>query len=370
MIASKQTETSKRPARRGQDKNVLLVAHGSIRRASSRLRVHNWVSRLRVRGVNVEVLEYFRDFPVDRLAVLGKVARRVRAVGFFPQMLERAAARSDVVLLQEVLVPSRTAARIRAAGKRLVFDASDPVNHVAPDSSTLVDRIDGGRRRARRFQVLTTLADRVVVENEYLGEGIDPVKLAVIRGPVDIETFCPAPRPSLAPVVVGWTGSKGTYRYLEPLFPVLEQLAREHPTMELHLVGAPETPRLAGLETRRFSWSVAEEPRYLARFDIALAPLPEGTFTRLRGAGKLFLYMASGSAIVASPTGVGAQVIRHGENGLLASEPDEWRHALGCLLDALELRRRLGKSARADAVEQYSYDAYMPTILDVLDCKV
>ena len=90
-----------------------------------------------------------------------------------------------------------------------------------------------------------------------------------------------------------------------------------------------------------------EVPRFLRRMDVVLAPYPE-----LRGFYfsplKLYEYLASGRAIVASAAGQIADVVEHDDNGLLVPPGDAWALARACLqlAGSESLRERLGQRAR------------------------
>jgi glycosyltransferase involved in cell wall biosynthesis len=64
--------------------------------------------------------------------------------------------------------------------------------------------------------------------------------------------------------------------------------------------------------------------------------------------------MALGIPTICSPVGTNIEVIRHGENGLLASTPQEWLQQLETLIDDAALRRRLGDAGRQTVEERYS----------------
>jgi glycosyltransferase involved in cell wall biosynthesis len=117
---------------------------------------------------------------------------------------------------------------------------------------------------------------------------------------------------------------------------------------------------------KKIAWQRETEPQQVGEFDVALSYLPESTWTRARGGGKLFVYMAAGVPIVSSYFGIGDQVIRHGENGLLAKTNDDWYVALKSLIMDANLRRQLGNSAREEAVRFYSYQAYLPFMVSVI----
>ena len=54
----------------------------------------------------------------------------------------------------------------------------------------------------------------------------------------------------------------------------------------------------------------------------------------------------SSHRMVANPVGVHVEMIRHGENGFLATTPAEWGQAIGALVHDAALRRRMGRAGR------------------------
>jgi glycosyltransferase involved in cell wall biosynthesis len=108
-------------------------------------------------------------------------------------------------------------------------------------------------------------------------------------------------------------------------------------------------------------------PGVLAEASVALLPLPDEPVARLFTSPlKLFDYMAAGVPIVASDLPSLREVLRDGENALLA-EPgnaDAFAAAVRRVLTDRELAERLGRQARAD-VGQYSWDARARALLDI-----
>ena len=74
--------------------------------------------------------------------------------------------------------------------------------------------------------------------------------------------------------------------------------------------------------------------------------------------------MGAGLAIVATPVGAVPDLIRDGETGLLVpvGDPHGLTEALSRLLRDGTLRRRLGDAAKARHSENFSLDAYAPTL--------
>lgn len=115
-----------------------------------------------------------------------------------------------------------------------------------------------------------------------------------------------------------------------------------------------------------------EVPRYMAAADIAVVPYPPMQQELWLSPLKMFEYMSSGRAVVASAIGQIVEVLRDGENGLLVPPGDV--HALADALIKLiqdpGLCSRLGAQARADAVQKYSWDSYLTRLEGVFDAVI
>ncbi len=107
--------------------------------------------------------------------------------------------------------------------------------------------------------------------------------------------------------------------------------------------------------------SHTEVSRYVNAADIAVVPVPNMKQEMWLSPMKLFEYMASGKAIVASAMGQIKDVIRDGENGLLVPAGDEsaLASAICKLIEDASLRVQLGKQAREDAVHDHSWEQYI-----------
>jgi glycosyltransferase involved in cell wall biosynthesis len=113
---------------------------------------------------------------------------------------------------------------------------------------------------------------------------------------------------------------------------------------------------------------LAEMPSYLDACDILVCPTTpmlgdEGFFG---SPTKLFEYMAAGKAIVASSLGQITTVIQHEENGLLVPTRDSeaLRQAILRLIRDDELRTRLARTAREDALRRYSWIGNAEAIIE------
>ncbi len=210
--------------------------------------------------------------------------------------------------------------------------------------------------------------------------GVPGEKIVVFSNVADVQRFRPDPqaraemRASLGitdqPLVL-FVGAFYEWHDVATLLDAFAQVLAAHPEARLVLVGEGSQrqammQRAASLDLTQavqFTGFMAhtEIPRLAAAADIAAAPYPPMQHDLWLSPLKLFEYMASGTAIVASGVGQIVQVIQDGRNGLLVSPGDApaMAAALQRLIADPGLRAGLARQAREDAVRQHSWEHYL-----------
>ena len=77
--------------------------------------------------------------------------------------------------------------------------------------------------------------------------------------------------------------------------------------------------------------------------------------------------MSIGIPSVATNFGTAIYIMENGETGFLVDGKDEWISVLKKLINNKELRERIGKNARDQAVKNYSIEKIQSKYLEVLD---
>ena len=166
---------------------------------------------------------------------------------------------------------------------------------------------------------------------------------------------------------IGFIGAFYKWHGVESLIEVLS-LVLEHMDVCLVLVGdGPERSAIAEQAARRglsdnvrfAGWvPYSDVPTYLGLIDVAVAPYPPLPQPLWFSPLKLFDYMASGKAIVASGIGQIREVIDDGETGVLVEPGNSFAmaNAIVELLCDPSRRRELGENARATLETKYTWD--------------
>ena len=86
-----------------------------------------------------------------------------------------------------------------------------------------------------------------------------------------------------------------------------------------------------------------------------------------KAAQNLRGFMAIGLPTVASPYGEQEYVIKHGENGFLANNEEEWERYLSELIESEELRKQIGEKAHKYISDNYSVRKYIEGFKKILE---
>jgi glycosyltransferase involved in cell wall biosynthesis len=252
------------------------------------------------------------------------------------------------------------------AGARLLVDFDDAIWLPAvPESNPRLAWL----KRPDKINEIMRLCDMVLVGNEYLADHARQYNacVKVVPTTVDTDRFSPLPRPERPFVEIGWSGSHSTVAHFRTVIPVLERIKQRYgDRVRFKLIGEPNF-RHEALQLSGIAWSSATEVAELNTLDIGLMPLPDDLWAQGKCGLKGLTYMALEIATVMSPVGVNRQIIRHGENGLLAANEQAWFEALCSLIENPDQRKQLGQAARRTVVAQYSVVAQRDRYVQFLD---
>ena len=244
------------------------------------------------------------------------------------------------------------------------------------DDAVFLGDVSAANRSIGRFKMpgkiasIVEMAAITTVGNRWLADWARQRsdRVEIIPTTIDVDLYSPAPRDRRGCVTVGWSGSSTTVRNLHTIDGALVR-ALQSERLALSVVGDARfvLPDSAGAAIRAKNWSESTELVDLASFDMGLMPLPDDDWSRGKCGLKALQYMAMTVVPIVSPVGVNTEIVRHGENGLVASREDEWVDAIQRLASDAELRVHLGERARATVAEGYSGRDWAPKFFDVLE---
>lgn len=257
-----------------------------------------------------------------------------------------------------------------------------------------------------KYEVIATCIERLnldaadlivvvsdVMRDQLVAEGVPADKILVNPNGVDTHVYRPdvdgaeiRRRYELTDkLVVGFIGTFGRWHGTTTLATAFVRAIERRPEyrgrVRLLMIGdglmMPETRQIlreAGLESHAvFTGLVpqAQGPQHLAACDILTSPqVPNADGSRFFGSPtKLFEYMAMGKAIIASDLDQLGQVLDHERTAWLAKpgDVDSLCDGLLKLWDDAALRDRLGRAARAEAVDLHSWRRHTERIVAALE---
>jgi glycosyltransferase involved in cell wall biosynthesis len=324
---------------------------------SQRYRIEQWAPHLAEHGITVDLLPAIDQTLMRLLHKPGhSVEKLVMTLGALPRRIREAlSVRSyDAVLVHRAATiagPALIERIVKRLGRPLVFDFDDAIYLLHTSNA---NRRLGWLKFPRKTELLCRMSDHVVVGNSYLAAYARQHNhnVTVIPTSVDLTRYHPVDRRTEGRIVVGWTGSSTSQTHLEMFAPMLADIASRS-DIEIRVL-SDRKPSLPGVDFTWRPWSVHSEVDEMAAFNIGIMPMPDDEWARGKCSLKALLYMAMGIPAVCSPVGANREIIRHGENGLLAACHDEWIKSISALADDPALRVRLGRAGRQTVEQEFS----------------
>jgi glycosyltransferase involved in cell wall biosynthesis len=211
-------------------------------------------------------------------------------------------------------------------------------------------------------------AHQVTAGNEYLAEYAKKFNqnVEVIPTTIDLENHhTEKTDQNRKPLVIGWTGSHTTMRYLDFIVPIIEILEKKF-AFEFHVI-SNESPKYNLKSLRFIKWNKSSEIKDLARLNIGIMPLEEGVWSKGKCGFKALQYMALEIPTVVSPVGVNTTIITDEKNGYLCTDSKDWEKVLTELLESQSLRESIGKKGFETIKKHYSVKANYPKYLSLFE---
>lgn len=230
------------------------------------------------------------------------------------------------------------------------------------------------------------LSDGLIVSTPTLADLYRPYakQIFVVENVADLKLWPKRKRNKR--LTVGWIGAGSHDDDLALIKNVVPQILAKYEDVQFTIVhGAPEffkhkpgceylenpnhplykrgrkCPKCKGID--RVNWThdfktIDKYPKWAASFgfDIGLAPLVDLNFTRGKSNLRWLEYSAMGIPTIASPLNHFRESIRDGETGIVVQDNSEsgWMSAIERLIDNEDLRKQIGKNARAEVKKNWS----------------
>lgn len=249
--------------------------------------------------------------------------------------------------------------------KKIIYDFDDAIWLTDKVQEGLAEKIIRWRSKVG---TISRWSYKVSCGNEYLCDYARTFNQNVVLNPTTIDTVglhTPSTETkSTEHVVIGWTGSHSTLKYLKGVEPVLLQLEKKYSNLKT-LIIADRKPDLALHSLIFLPWNKETEAADLAKADIGIMPLPDDEWAKGKCGFKALQYMSMKIPTVVSPVGVNTKIVESGVNGFYATTEQEWINSIEMLINDAALRQRLGENGRRKVVDFYSVDSNASTFLSL-----
>jgi glycosyltransferase involved in cell wall biosynthesis len=239
--------------------------------------------------------------------------------------------------------------------KKIIYDFDDAI--WIPNTSEN-NKMVAGIKWHQKVSSICKWAYKVSCGNSYLRDYAGQFNPGAVVNPTTIDTVHLHNRlkdQHTSKIIIGWTGTHSTMKYLDQVVPVLQKLEEKY-SFEFRVISnqAPDLP----LRSLVFvPWRKETEIADLLKFNVGLMPLEDDVWAQGKCAFKALQYMALGIPAVVSPVGMNTEVVDPGINGYICSSFDDWYTALETLIREPEKRIKLGLAARQKIEENYAVAA-------------
>ncbi|WP_216726697.1 glycosyltransferase family 4 protein [Hymenobacter siberiensis] len=242
-------------------------------------------------------------------------------------------------------------------GKKIIYDFDDAI-WLANTSEA--NKIAAGMKWHHKVSAISRWAYKNSCGNSYLANYARQFNPRAVVNPTTIDTvhLHNQVRDQAAPgrLVIGWTGTHSTLKYLDQVVPVLAKLEAEGLDFEFRVI-SNQPPAFPLKSLVYLPWRKDTEIADLLGFHVGLMPLEDDPWAKGKCAFKALQYMALGVPALVSPVGMNTEVVQHGHNGFVCATPADWEASLRQLLADASLRQHLGAAARATIEQRYSVRA-------------
>ncbi len=198
-----------------------------------------------------------------------------------------------------------------------------------------------------------------------------------IENPVDEQLWNSRifPRYSRVPTIA-WVAGTTHEVDADHAHSILQNVLKANSKVRVAVLGGLHTDSLLGWGTRvsildPVRWY--NVPAFIRQCDVSIAPLVDTPENQSKGHGHICEPALFGIPSVVQDTSSYREVVRHGENGLLATGTSDWVDKMSFLLNEDEKRLEIGKTIREDVLARFSFPAiglaYRKMLDKVLDAS-
>lgn len=344
---------------------IIAFTRYSINGASSRLRIYQYIEKLKSCNIDIEPSPLFNENYLNLLySGQGRSVLMV-IVCYIKRVIKLISlAKYDLVIIEKELFPYLPGVfenLIYFFKKRYIVDYDDAVFHCYDQSNNFYIKF-----LSKKIDLIMRRSDLVICGNEYIAkraQAANSKNIEIIPTVIDLDKYHVSEKKISPSIVIGWIGTPSTVHFLEAVRESLEEVSNEFDIV-LHVIGAKFNSD--DFKVKCIDWNENTEEKSIQAIDIGIMPLYDGLFERGKCGYKLIQYMACGKAIIASPVGVNEKIVKESNAGYLAETVDDWTRVLGVLCRSDSLREEYGYAARKYIEKEYSIQTNLPILANLI----
>lgn len=346
---------------------ILVLTQYSIRGASSRLRIIQYLPFLIENDFEIKVSPLFNDSYLKNLYLRNRKSVFNICYCYFRRLyIILSCKKYDLLLIEKELFPW-----FPAWIEQILFFFKIP--YVVDYDDAIFHKYDLSNYKLVRFMLggkirkIMKCSSLVIAGNQYIAnyaKNAAAKYIEKIPTVVDINRYQIVSERPPGVFTIGWIGSPSTSKYLYLVKNVITQFCKEVQA-QLVIVGSGEL-KFGDIPIEIRTWTEATEVEDIQSFDVGIMPLSASPWELGKCGYKLIQYMACGIPVIASPIGVNNEIVENGINGYLANTSEEWMLALKNIYNQPKLNMKLGAFGRTKVESQYSLQFSKELFLNVL----
>jgi glycosyltransferase involved in cell wall biosynthesis len=287
---------------------------------------------------------YVRKTVIIFLAFIKRIYHVLKCIQYDWVFLHREAAPAGPPIFEWIMS--------RVFRRKIIFDFDDAIWLTDQNAQEwLLRKIKG----YNKISGICRWSEKVSCGNEYLRQFALKYNDHCFLNPTTVDTVNIHNRihkVNSGKVVIGWTGSHTTLKYLYTITDVLVTVL-ENPGISL-LIICNKRPQWNIRDYTFIPWSKDSEIEDLLKTDIGLMPLPDDPWTRGKCGFKAIQYLSLGIPALVSPLEVNRKIVDHGLNGYYCTEPRDWIQYIRELSGDPAKRIEFGRKGREKIIRSYS----------------
>lgn len=336
-------------------KRMLMLTDGNADNASARIRAIQYIPYFESHNykvIHIPRIPLRKNHPLPKYTFFPLLKRWYFVKMVFAILFKK----WDMLFIQRIFISKNLLKILNNSSIPIFYDFDDAI-YINPK------RPENREKTANMIQHAT----KVIISTDYLMEFClqNGKRAEIIPSPIEINRISPSVKLQDQIVTIGWIGSPWTSEFLELIKKPLQRLAEKY-TFRFLTVGAKPEYKIPEINHVAKPWIFEAENEEIGQMDIGIMPLPKTDYARMKGGYKLLQYMSAGIPCVASPVGINQSIVKHGENGFLASTDEEWYLVLEKLINNPGLRQKLGANGRKDAIKLYSREVCFEKLFKII----